>query len=371
MLNLLDFTALVQRFAVQARASATAVLDFTVGSVFRAMAEANAAVALWLQWLILVVLRQTRLATSQGSEVDTWCADFGLFRLPATPAAGAVTFSRNTSGLAALIPVGTTVRSTDGTQSFIVTTDPSNLAWNGTGYAVAANALSVILPVQAAVGGSAGNVQPGTVTVLTSAIPGIDTVTNALAFSGGIDPESDAALRARFLLFIAGLSKATLAAIASAIASVQQGLTYAVAANVDNLGGYRPGNFVITVDDGTGAPSIDLLNRVYTAVDAVRSVAETFSVQAPTIVTVAVSMTLTAAPGYLKANLQGPVAAAVTAYINTLPIGAPLLYTRLAQIALDAVSGIASITALVVNGAQADISVSASGVLKASTVSVN
>jgi hypothetical protein len=42
------------------------VLDFTVGSIFRAMAEANAAVGLWIQWLILIVLRQTRLATSQG-----------------------------------------------------------------------------------------------------------------------------------------------------------------------------------------------------------------------------------------------------------------------------------------------------------------
>ena len=44
----------------------------------------------------------------------------------------------------------------------------------------------------------AGNVQPGAITVLSSAIAGVDTVTNALALTNGVDAESDAAV----LLFV-------------------------------------------------------------------------------------------------------------------------------------------------------------------------
>lgn len=361
MLSLLDFTTMVQRFAAAARASAGSTLDFTVGSVWRAVAEASAAIGLWLQWLILIVLRQTRLATSQGSEVDTWVADYGMTRLAASPSAGAATFSRNTVGLAAFISLGTTARTTDGTQSFTVVTDTTNAAWTGTGYALAANAASVTLPVQAVTPGSASNILAGTLTVLTSAIPGVDAVTNAAPFTGGLDAESDDALRARFRLFVDSRSRATNSAVAYAIASFQQGLTYSIVES--------PGNFVVTVDDGSGSPPSSLLSSVYLAIDAVRPLGTTFSVIAPTVLTATVSMILTAASGYQVTALDGQVATAILAYIDALPIGQPLAYARLAQIALN-VPGVVNATAILLNGGTADIGGLPSQVVRATNASV-
>ena len=65
----------------------------------------DASQALWLQYLALLVLNVTRLATSSGSDCDSFGADFGFARLPPVAATGTVTFSRYTNTLAAFIPV--------------------------------------------------------------------------------------------------------------------------------------------------------------------------------------------------------------------------------------------------------------------------
>ena len=370
---LLDFPTLVQRFAAQARAAASTTLDFTVGSVLRALSEANGALALWLQWLILQVLQATRAATSQGNDLDTFVADYGLTRLPAIGAVGFVTFARASATLPALVPIGTLVKSLDGTQSFAVTLDPMNPAYVAAsgGYVLYAGLQSLTVPAQGLATGSATNAQAGTVTTLATAIPGVNTVTNGLAFTGGIDPESDDALRVRFALFNQGRSKATHAAVASAIAGVQQGLSFSIAESVDTTGAVRPGNFVVTVDDGSGAPSAALLAQVSLAVEAVRPIGVMFAVQGPIVQGVAVSMIITAASGYAKANLQGPVATAVTALINSLGIGTPLLYGQVYRTAYDAVAGVGTVTNLTLNGGQADIPAVAPTIIKPSTVAVN
>src|SRR3954454_17883147 len=96
------------------QSSATALVDMSVGSVIRAIFEANASVALWMQWLILQVLQTTRAATSSGSDLDSWMMDFGLTRLPASPSSGMVIFSRFANSLPAAIPVGSIVKTADG-----------------------------------------------------------------------------------------------------------------------------------------------------------------------------------------------------------------------------------------------------------------
>ena len=77
--------------AAAVEASATQLLDLTVGSTLRAVLEANASIGLWMQWLILQVLRTTRAATSNGADLDSWMADLTLTRLPAVAATGTVT----------------------------------------------------------------------------------------------------------------------------------------------------------------------------------------------------------------------------------------------------------------------------------------
>src|ERR1700755_177634 len=112
-LSLQNFSTLVQNMAAAVQASANQMLDLTVGSTLRAVLEANASLGLWMQWLILLVLRTTRAATSSGADLDSWMADMTLARLSAVAATGIVTFSRFTPSFSALVPAGSLVRTAD------------------------------------------------------------------------------------------------------------------------------------------------------------------------------------------------------------------------------------------------------------------
>lgn len=379
MLSLLNFTTLVQNMAAAVQSSASALLNLTVGSTLRAILEAVASVQLWLQWLILQVLSMTRLSTSSGSDLDTWVADFGLTRLPATAATGSVTFSRYSTTASALVPVGAQVKTADGTRTFQVIADSANSAWNGSsGFTIPISTASVIVTVQDVTTGStgalsvgaSGNVQAGTIALLASSIANVDTVTNAAAFTTGIDVESDAALRARFANYIQTRSRATLAAVGSAIASVQQGLTYTIQENVNTGGTTTLGTFTVTVDDGTGAPGSTLLTAVSLAIAAVRPIGTTWAVQAPSVTTATIALTITTNPTGNKTNLLAPVKAAIVAYVNALGEGATLPYTRIAAVAYAVDPSIVDVTSVTLNGGTSDLVPSATGVIKASTGSV-
>ena len=372
-LPLQNFSTLVQNMVAAVQGKAAQLLDLSVGSTLRAVLEANASIALWIQWLILLVLQTTRAATSNGADLDTWMADFTLTRLPASAASGIVTFSRFTATSAALIQAGALVRTADGAQSFSVAAVTTSPAWNAalSGYVIPAGTASLDVPVTAVVPGSAGDVQAGSVSQLATAISGVDTVSNAAPFTGGLDAESDAAFRARFANFIESRSRATPVAVGYAISSIQQGLQYTIAENADPQGDYVPGSFVVTVDDGTGTPPTSLLQTVGTAIEAVRPVGSVFTVRAPDVLTAAVSMLITVAPGVVKSQIVGPVAAAVTAYIHALPIGAPLAWSRLAQLAYAASGAVTNVTGVVLNGGTADLVPDATGVIKAASVAVS
>jgi phage-related baseplate assembly protein len=372
-LSLRSFNALVQSMAAAVEASATQLLDLTVGSTLRAVLEANASIGLWMQWLILQVLRTTRAATSNGADLDSWMADLTLTRLPAVAASGIVTFSRFTPDMSALVPVGALIRTADGTQTFAVSLDTAQSSWSATsnGYVVPAGAASLDLPVIAQTPGSAGNVQAGTISLLASALPGIDSVSNLTTLQNGLDAEADDAFRSRFHNFIASRSRATPLAVGYAVSSIQQGLNYTIQENTDPSGQLHMGSFVVTVDDGSGAPSTALLSTVQTAIDAVRPVGSIFSVRPPTVMIAGISLTITVAVGTSKAPVQALVGNAIGIYINSLPIGAGLPLTRLAQIAYSASTAVVNVGAVLANGSANDITVSVGGVVKAGVIAVN
>jgi len=372
-LSLQNFTTLVENMAAAVQGAAASLLDLAVGSVLRAILEANASLALWLQWLIVQVLATTRLATSTGADCDSFGADFGFYRLPAVAAAGFVTFSRFSPSIAALIPVGTDVATTANTQGFTVTTDTTNPAYSAAcgGYVLAAGVGGVTVPVAASVAGSAGNVQPGAISVLSSAVAGVDTVTNSLALAGGQDAESDAAFRTRFGSYLASLSKATDVAIGVAITSIQQGLTYVISENIDQTGATQMGHFVVTVDDGSGAPPASLLSTVQGAVDAVRPVGSSFAVQGPVVSPADVSMTIANLEGVSHQLMVAAVARAIETYIASLSVGATLNYTRLAQLAYSASGSITNVSAVLLNGGTADLVPPLFGVIRTGIVTVS
>jgi uncharacterized phage protein gp47/JayE len=224
--------------------------------------------------------------------------------------------------------------------------------------------------VQAVTAGAGNNVVIGAINTLATAISGIDTVTNLTAFTNGADAESNTALRARFVAFVASLSKATKEAVGYAITSLQTGLTYTLTENQTYGGVTDYGYFYVVVDDGTGTPGSTLLNTVANAVDRVRPVTSRFGVFPPVVVNAAVSMTATIASGYDPAATKLLVKNAVTNYINALGLGVTLNWSRLLQVAYDASAGVTNITGLTINGGTADIATTAKQVVKATTVTV-
>lgn len=373
-LSLQTFTTLVQNAAAVVQGAASQLIDLASGSVLRVILEASASVGLWLQYLVFLVLQTTRLATSSGGDCDSFGADFGFTRLPAVAAAGSVTFSRFSPSQAAFIPVGTNVMTSDQTQTFSVIADTTNAAYTASpvaGYTIPANVPSLTVTVQAAIPGGGGNVLASAIGLISSAIPGVDTVTNAAGFTNGIDAETDAAFKTRFANYINTRSLATYAAVGYAVSAVQQGLTYTIQPNTNTAGAYAPGTFVVTIDDGTGNPPASLLSTVSDAIANVAPLGSTWYVAAPVEILANVSLLLTVNSSVIKANVTGPVGQAVTAYINSLPVGTALPYSRIAQIAYDANTAITNVTSVLLNNGTADLGGGVSQVIRAGSVAVS
>lgn len=367
------FIQLVQDQAAAVQSRSTQILDFTTGSVMRAFTESNAAVGMWLQAMALKILTMTRLATSQGVDVDSWVNDWGVFRLSATVASGSVTYSRFTPQTAVVIPIGAQVQTADGTQIFQVVLDATNGAYSlaSNGYVLPIAVSSVTVPVQSISGSSAANVASNTITVLLTNIIGVDTVTNALAFVGGSNAETDAQLRARFINYISSLSKGTVGAIQYAITSLQLGLKATIIENYAANGVYTPGLLTITVDDGSGAPRQSLLTSVSAAVANVRSAGINWVVLAPIVSSVNIFVTLNKKTGYDPNTVIATVATAITAYVNSLSVGDGMAYLKLSQIIYDATPGVDSISGLNVNGLLKDIAGDPRTVIKLATLTVS
>ncbi len=372
LLPLNSFTVLVEQMAAAVQGGASQLVDVSVGSVLRAVIEAGASLALWMQWLILQVVSLTRASTSNGADLDSWMADFSLTRLPGAAAAGTVTFARYTVGLNTVVPVGTIVRTDYGSQSFIVVASSSDAAWNGlNGYDLPAALASIDVPVQAVVTGSLGNVVSNAIGLLSTAIPGVDTVGNANALIGGVNPESDSALRTRFQSYINSRSLATRLAIGNAIVSVRQGLRFGLSENVDVSGAPYPGHFIVTVDDGTGFPSDDLVSDVQEAVEQVRPLGSTYAVMAPVVATAAVQMALETNDAAKKATVAALVQQSIVSWVEELPMGGTLAISKLDALAHMADPSVVSVVDTTINGAAFDIVAPANGVIIAGAVVVN
>lgn len=364
-LRLRDFASLVEGAAASVQAASRTLLDLSVGSVLRAVLEANAALALWLQWLLVQVLSMTRAATSEGADLDSWMADFGVRRLPAVAAAGQVRLSRFAPVGTALVPAGARLRTADAAQGFAVRADPGHPAWDAArrGYAIGPGVGSVVVPVQAEAAGAAGNVLAGSIVLFADALAGVDAVANEAPLSGGLDAEADAALRARFRDHMASLSRATPVAVGHAVASLRQGLRWRISEDAGT------GFFTVIVDDGTGAPPGWLLEAAGAAIEAVRPVGTGFAVEPPLLLPAAVALTV-AAEGAPHAEVAAAVQQAVVAHVARLGIGEPLRWSRIAQLAYGASPAVANVTGVLVNGGIADLVPGPAGVVRPGAVTV-
>jgi hypothetical protein len=368
-----SFDDLVSEQVTEIQSQLPNTLSFTPGSIPLALVEANAGVALWLEAQLSFLMAITRLTTSTGSYADSFVEQFGLTRLPAVAATGNVTFARFTPSQQAFVTVGRQVTTTTGNVSFTVIADTTNPDYNPSleAYVIPAGISSVQAKVQCNTAGLSGNVVADAINVISSPISGVDTCSNALAFTNGEAQQSDAELRQYFIDYLNSLSKATLTALEFAVESVQEGLKYIIVENEAYDGTEQLGYFYIVVDDGSGSPSGDLLSAVYDAVDAVRGFTIQFDVFAPVTVAVNITATIVVDSNYTAATVESLCETALEDYIASISFGGTIDYFMLAKVILDASPGVTNITTLLLNGGTSDVTVAANEEFIAGTITVS
>lgn len=333
--------------------------NLSPGSPLLALIEANAGVALYMQALVYQTLLNTRMATAEKTDLDTFGAQFLFGRFPAVSATGLVLFTRFTSLTAAKVPVYSLLRTADGALTFQIIADPTNFYFSApsNAYIVPAGVENFSALVQAVLPGEIGNISANTLTRIASSLPGVSVVTNPAPFINGVDGEADASYRTRFQSYISSLSRGTRLSIQNAIGNTQPGLTYTIQENIAADGSYLPGNLIIYYDDGTGGPPAGLTNLLQSNVEAVRAAGVSFSLAPAFAVPVSVFFSTTFAPGYNKTAQVGALAIAVQAYINAIPVGQNVVYTRLYQVAYENAPGLIEVSNLLVNGLASDLQI--------------
>jgi uncharacterized phage protein gp47/JayE len=113
------------------------------------------------------------------------------------------------------------------------------------------------------------------------------------------------------------------------------------------------------------------MTAVANAIETVRPIGSTWTVVPPTVTTANVSMTVVTASTASHATVQAQVSAAMTSFINALPVGAPLPWSRVAQVAYGASPSVVNVFAALINGGTSDIVPGTGGVVKAGSVTVS
>ena len=372
-LNTQTFTDLVRGQVAAIQGAAAGIVDFTIGSIMRAVVEAFAQVVLWLQAMAITILGTTRASTSQGPDLDTWMADYKFERDEAFAAYGLVTFSRFTPTQAALIAIGASVETADGSEQYLVTLDPTNSLYSAAlgGYSLPAGQASASVPVTCTTPGAAGNAAQGAINTITQAMPGVDIVTNPVAFENGADAESDPAFRCGSSATSAASPRATQEAIEFALAQLGADVDYTAVENQTYAGVAQPGFFYVVVDDGTGNPSSESSpthgppsKRFAASQSALRSTAAA-------VLQANVGITVVVAAGYSASAVQTAVENAVSTFVDGLSLGVALPWSRLNQLAYDASRGVANVTSVTLNGFGADLNPSNKQVVKLGTLTVS
>ncbi len=342
-----------------------------------AVFEATGTQDVFLESLLQIIWTAARASTASESDLDSFCADFNFYRLAATTAQGTVTLSALSAPVVQVpIATGVLVQTPGGAIQYQLIADTTQPAWSPAlnSYVLPAGQLSINATAQATVAGSADNVQPGQLTQFATGVAGIATVTNGAAITNGLDQESDIAFRARFIQYLASLSKATLGAILFAVNSVQQSLSTLPLENTAVNFTPMLGTNTIIVDDGSGNPPATLLNNIQAAVNGVRAFGIQVNVKGPSTINCVISLSAVTSskPTETSATIQSNIQNAVLNYINGIELEDNLQTVYINDIVTVATASdpnVMTVTlgSVTINGAAADLSIGV-GVLPRTTL---
>jgi len=258
-------------------------------------------------------IRATFLDGASGDALAKLTDDhWGIQRQDAAAAVGQVTFTRPSSGGGE--PSGSLAI------GFIVATEPDE---NGERqeYALTAAASWALsetgdktVAVAAAATGRAGNAVAGAVTALTSVpFDSTITVTNAAPMAGGVEAESDEALRERARQFPATLRRGTLAAL-------EYGAKLVVGVATATATESATGLVAVYIADADGLSNYELEQAVAEELENWRAAGVVVEVAGGTLVEQAINYSLTVALGTDVAALEPLIESALTARLERLPV---------------------------------------------------
>jgi uncharacterized phage protein gp47/JayE len=318
---------------------------FQEGDAFYAFMETVAGQLVFIQAQIQLVNQIARAQTSTGADLDTFYEQFGFYRQAGVGGQGGVVFGSFSPALSnVLIVAGTIVQTQGGAIQYQVIADTNQPTWNAglNAYVLATGQSSLTATVQALQIGAAYNVTANQLSQIGSNLPGVDTVTNPAAITNGTSAESDASYSARFILFINSLSKATYGAIVSAVFNVPGVADASILENINTGGAVQPGEFIATIDDGSGAPPAGLVTLVQQAVEVTRGFTILAIAQAVTRTTVNEAITVRVDPNFVTTAVNANVQTALQAATNALGIG-ETIYISVLEGAAMAVPGVIAV----------------------------
>jgi uncharacterized phage protein gp47/JayE len=328
-------------------------VDTRQGSVVYDMLS-PAAIELALNYIELDGLLDKGFAdTAFGDYLDRRVAEMGITRKPAESSTGSVTFT-GTNGL--VIPVGQRVSTDSDTPLYFVTTASGTITGG-----------SVTVTAQAEIPGVSGDVTAGQIKLTIGDIVGVSSVTNAAAFTGGVDEEADEDLLGRYSARIATPSTSGNAnhykQWAKEIPGIKDAKVYPVWAGDGTVK-------VVLLDDLSTSPDAAKVSEVAAYIEANRPVGAAVTVVAAPEIVINVSATLSLQSGYTLAAVQPVIMQGIVDYLAGLAFVDPIVrYSRISNVLLDTV-GVLDYSSLTINGGTSNITVADGSVAVIGTVTL-
>ncbi|MED4399765.1 baseplate J/gp47 family protein [Metabacillus fastidiosus] len=273
--------------------------------------------------------------TSQVEYLERRTAELGIFRKSALPASGTVTFIGNEG---TPINAGTRILTDEGVP--FVTTE----------YTVITNGVANVT-VEAEWLGAIGNIGPSEIFTIEGDPVGLQSVTNTLTFTGGVDEETDEELKARYFLKVRKPITSGNKYHYELWATEVEGVS---AAKVHPLWNGNGTVKVVVIDSNGRAPSQTIIDAVITHIedDERKPIGATVTVVPVTEVPLNISASLTLEGNLLIADVQQAVEESISRYL--LEAGSFVRYSQIANAIIDT-DGVLDYANLTVNLGTANI----------------
>lgn len=328
----------VSTAALFANTASTIVL--IPGDPILALLQAAAAGNLQVVSNMQALAKFMRAQTAEGTDLDSWMADFAFTRSAGRSASGVISVTAGPGG-SAVIGVNQQVSSGTTGVLYKVVEDPDNASgyYNAfTQQYTIPTGMVASIPVESLSVGTSQNVARDSLRQFLPTVVNAISVTNPAPIINGVDRESNPEYVSRFHTHMLSLHAANESAIISAIQTVLGAdADYVLLENLRLPNNFTPNFFTVVAENGSGTLTAAQVNDLTDAIDEVRGFGMAFDVVAPVIDYLDCSFTVVFKSGFV--NTRGAALAAVNGAVGTLfnkqRIDATLYYSQIIATVMD------------------------------------